>query len=238
MSIFKVERRTENIEQKLGDQLWKIFHESEKESTNVLMKSVVDSIINKLCTDNNIKQSTIKPHILIKDEVNAFALPGGHLVIYTGLIDACDKQEELAGVIGHEIAHIQLNHVMKKLIREIGLSTLISMTSGGGGGIGREVAKMLSSSAFDRALEKEADFKSVDYMANAHINPEGLAEFLFKMAEKDPGVTKYFSWISTHPDLKDRAAYIIEYAKTKTGRTEQIISSSTWEKIKQQKEAE
>ena len=97
----------------------------------------------------------IKVHVLNKDEINAFALPNGHLIIYSGLINNSGNQEELTGVICHEIAHIELNHVMKKLIKEIGLSVLISMTTGKGGSeIIKETAKMLSSSAFDRKLEK------------------------------------------------------------------------------------
>ena len=80
---------------------------------------------------------------------NAFALPGGHLVLYTGLINASDNFEEVTGVIGHELAHIELNHVMKRLVREIGLSALISMTTGESNPqVVLETAKLLSSSAF------------------------------------------------------------------------------------------
>ena len=63
-------------------------------------------------------------------EVNAFALPNGHLVIYSGLILNSDNQEQFSGVICHEIAHIRLKHVIKKLIKELGFSVIISMTTG------------------------------------------------------------------------------------------------------------
>lgn len=232
MKLFKVENYTQKTEKKLGEQLWKIYKDGAKDSSDTLLINAVDTIISKLCAENNINRSGIKAHLLIKDEVNAFALPGGHLIIYTGLINDCDNQEQLIGVLGHEIAHIQLNHVMEKLIKEVGLSAIISITAGSGGDMLRQVAKMLSSTAFDRRLEREADLKSVDYMINAGINPKPFANFLSKMAEKKPDKTKYFSWISTHPDSQDRANYILDYIKVRTIKNEQVISSSIWDKIK------
>ena len=171
--------------------------------------------------------------MLNKDEINAFALPSGHLIVYSGLIINSDNQEELIGVICHEIAHIELNHVMKKLVKEIGLSVLISITTGNGGSeIIKETAKILSSTAFDRSLEKEADIKAVDYLVNAKVNPEPFANFLYKLSNKEHDATEYLTWISTHPDLKERAKYIIEYSKNKLTDYEPILSIETWEKLK------
>ena len=78
------------------------------------------------------------------------------------MLQAFDNENQLGFVICHEIAHIQLSHVMKKLVKEIGLSVLISMTTGkSGSGTIQEGLKLLSSSAYDRNLEKEADLKAV-----------------------------------------------------------------------------
>ncbi|MDZ7607365.1 MAG: M48 family metallopeptidase [Cyclobacteriaceae bacterium] len=136
-----------------------------------------------MCDKNDIDRDKIKVHLLFKDEVNAFALPDGHLVIFSGLILESENPEELSGVIAHELAHIKLNHVMTKLMREVGLSVLLSMASGGGGDMLRETAKMLSSTAFDRALEKEADIKAVDYLIEANISPEPFATFLLPLSQ-------------------------------------------------------
>lgn len=89
--------------------------------------------------------------------MNAFSLPDGHLIVFSGLILNSDSPEELAGVVGHELAHIELNHVMKKLVKEVGLSTLISLITGNSGSdMIKETAKTLSLTAFDRNLEKDA----------------------------------------------------------------------------------
>ena len=92
----------------------------------------IDSIFSKICEANNINKETIKLHITESAEVNAFALPNKHLVINTGLIAEVNNQAELAGVIGHEIAHMEQDHVMKKLVKEVGLAVVVMITSGNG----------------------------------------------------------------------------------------------------------
>ena len=228
-TVFKVEQATKQTEEKLGEIFWDIFKRAEEENTDKFVVDSIDSLVNKICTENNIDRAQIKVHVLNKDEINAFALPGGHLIIYTGLISASENEGELSGVIGHELAHIQLNHVMRKLIREVGLSVLVSMTSGNGNGeIIKETARILSSTAFDRDLEKEADLKPVDYLVKANIDPESFANFLYKLSYKESEMLQYVTWVSTHPDSKERAEYIIEYAEGKTKTSTPVLTKETW----------
>lgn len=109
------------------------------------------------------------------------------------------------------------------------------MTTGNGGGeVIKETAKMLSSSAFDRSLEKEADIKAVDYLIKAKVNPEPFANFLYKLSDKEHEATKYLTWISTHPDSKERAEYIIEYSKGKLTEYKPILTNKTWNNLKEE----
>lgn len=233
MTILKIENRTDKTEEKLGEFFLETFKQSEQENTNPFVANVIDSIVSKICSENEIDKKIIKVHIFDKDEVNAFALPNGHLLIYSGLILASDNQDELSGVICHEIAHIQLNHLMKKLIKEVGLSVLISMSTGNGGPeIIGETLRLFSSSAFDRTLEQEADIKAVAYLINAKINPEPFANFLYKLSESENEAMKYMSWTSTHPDSKERAEYIIANSKNKAITYKSVLSTNTWEQLK------
>ncbi|ADY54047.1 peptidase M48 Ste24p [Pseudopedobacter saltans DSM 12145] len=233
VKVFKIQKITNTTEQKLGELFWDVFKKTEKESKNTHVLNAIDSIVTHICSTNKIDRKKIKIHVLNKDEINAFALPGGHLIVYSGLIMNVDNQQELTGVICHEIAHIELNHVMKKLVKEIGLSVLISMTTNGGPEVIKETAKMLSSSAFDRNLEKEADIKAVDYLIKAKVNPEPFANFLYKLSQGHEG-TKYLTWISTHPDSKERAAYITEHNKNRSEDYRAILSKNTWDKLKEE----
>jgi predicted Zn-dependent protease len=233
MKVFKVQQVTDKTEQKLDELFWEVFKKSEKEVKNTHVVNSVDSIVTQICKASKIDRDKLKVHVLKKDEINAFALPYGRLIIYSGLILNSENQEELTGVICHEIAHIELNHVMKKLVSEIGLSVLISMTTGNSNSeVIKETAKMLSSSAFDRSLEKEADIKAVDYLLNANVNPEPFADFLYKLSDSEHEATKYLTWISTHPDSKERAEYIIEYSKGKLTQYKPILSNEAWNKLK------
>ena len=233
VDVFRINRVTDQTEQKLGDKFWEVFQQSEKEIQNVHVVNSLDSIVQTICKANNIDQDRLKIHILEKSDINAFALPNGHLVVYSGLILNSDNPEELAGVISHEIAHIELNHVMKKLVKEIGLSVLISMTTGNGGAeIIKETARMLSSTAFDRGLEKDADIKAVEYLVKAKINPEPFANFLYKLSITESNSMQYFDWINTHPDSKERSEYIIQYSKSKQADYLPVLTKEQWSRAK------
>jgi predicted Zn-dependent protease len=233
VKILNVRKVTDSTEQKLGDLLWNELKKTEEEIHNIQVINTLDSIIDKICKSNDIDPANIKVHVLQKDEINAFVLPNGHLVVYSGLILNAERPEEIAGVISHEIAHITRNHVMKKLISQIGLSVLVTMTNNSGNlETIQEATRLLSSSAFDRTLEKEADIQAVDYLINANVNPEPLAEFLYKLSIEDQDNSKYLTWISTHPDSKERAEYILSYSKNKFSGYKPIISEQAWNQMK------
>jgi len=187
----------------------------------------------QILESNSIYRSKLKLPILVKDEINAFTLPNNHLVLYSGLMKYAENEEELMGVIGHELAHMEKNHVMKKLIKEFGLSVLISMTSGKGGGEAiKQIAKILSSTAYDRDLEREADMTSVDYLINANVDPEPFANFLYKLGEAENSIPEQVYWVSTHPESKERAEKIIEYIKGKSITNKPVLSKPQWELLK------
>ena len=102
VTVLKVQKVTDKTEEKLGELFWDIFQQTEKENENPFVVKSIDSIVTQICTANNIDREFIKVHILTKDDINAFALPNGHLIVYSGLITNSDNQEELSGVICHE----------------------------------------------------------------------------------------------------------------------------------------
>jgi predicted Zn-dependent protease len=232
--LFKIEQNTQETEKKLGELFLENFTTNESENKNTFLVTSIDSIANKICTANNIDRESLKIHIINKDDVNAFALPDGHLIIYSGLIIHSENPEALSGVICHEIVHIQKNHIMKKLVKEVGLSVLISLTTGNDSGkIISETARSLTSSAFDKNLEKEADLKAVDYLLEAQINPNPFADFLYQMFDNIENL-EYNSWFGTHPDSKERANDVVEYSLNKSSEFKPVLSSSTWNQINEE----
>jgi len=214
MKLFNIEQTTQDTEEKIGDLFWDLMKKSETEITAESVVTPVDSMLSKICTSNSIDRKKIKLHLLRKDDINAFALPNAHLVVYSGLITACQNQDELYGVLCHEIAHIEKNHIMNKLLKEVGFSVLISISTGNSNSETiKSVLKHLSSSAYDRKLETEADLTAVDYLIKAGIDPEPFANFMYRLSDETKKLPHQIIWISTHPESKDRAEKIIERIK-------------------------
>jgi beta-barrel assembly-enhancing protease len=99
------------------------------------------------------------------------------------------------------------------------------------GEIGRQVAKMLSSSAFDREQESEADISAVHMMAKADIDPEPLANFLFRLSQEKNNIPKHFELLSTHPNSQDRSAEILKLRKNETYQSRPIVSNDAWTRV-------
>ena len=232
MTVLNVPKMTKSTEEKLGELFWDLFKQTEDQVHSREVEGNIDTLVTHLCRKNNIDRSNIKLHVVRKDMVNAFTLPDDHMVVLTGLIDATENEAELMGVLAHEMAHMQKNHVMKKLMKEIGLSVLISMTNGGSGEAIRQAVQTISSTAYDRDLEREADITAVDYLINANVDPEGFATMLYRMSDKEKHIPRQLFWITTHPDSKERAEAIIAYVKGKSFEKKAVLSKGLWEELK------
>lgn len=229
ITLFKIDKAKSATEKGVGDMIWDQIKTTEDIIVNDSITKTLDKLLKPLCKENDIERDSLKVHIIKKDEVNAFALPDGHLVVYTGLIEASKNEQALIGVLGHEIAHIENNHVMKKLSKEVGLSVLMSVTTGNNNGkVMRELMHTLSSSAYDRSLEKEADMASVEYMLKAKVDPAPFADFLYEISF-DKNLESALSWINSHPESEERAKYILEFIKGKKLDKKSMLSQREWE---------
>lgn len=231
IGFFHIEQIRETSEKKLGEVIWNDIRDSETVVDNDSVNCELEKILAPLFRENPIERDSIRIHLVKNEQVNAFALPGGHLVIYTGLIAACNKPEAFQGVAGHEIAHIEQNHVMKKLSKEIGLSVLLSAATGSNSGAAREVLHLLSSSAYDRSLEEEADRESVNYLLKAGIDPTPFADLMYQMAQEKDLPDAYF-WISSHPESEARAHYILAYLKNRRVSARESVRPEIWKAFK------
>jgi Zn-dependent protease with chaperone function len=146
--------------------------------------------------------------VLDADFVNAFALPGGYMLVSTGLIKACQSPDELAGVLAHEMAHITGRHGTQRLLREQAWALFARMLSGSDS-LAVYMAGSVITSAFDRDEEREADAKGVERLAGAGINPMGLADFFARLEKEEARGgrstgRKILSYVASHPELAER----------------------------------
>ena len=159
------------------------------------------------------------------DVLNAFATPGGFIYVYTGLIKFLDRADDLAGVMGHEIAHASLRHSKEQLQQQLGLQFLISIALGDGTAAdAATLASNLLTLQFSRSDETEADEYSVIYLSDTDYACNGAATFFEKIEDAGSGGLPQF--LSTHPDPGNRVADINTKASDLACGTDAIVETS------------
>ncbi len=150
---------------------------------------------------------------IIRDDntLNAFCAPGGYIYVYTGLIKFLDRESELAGVMGHEIAHADLRHSTEMLTRVYGVQVLLEILLGGSPGTLANIATNLALLSYSRANETEADLASVAYLCTTEYDPKGTAGFFQKLLDSGQGGGGP-AWLSTHPAPDNRVQNITNEA--------------------------
>jgi predicted Zn-dependent protease len=148
-------------------------------------------------------------HVVQDDSINAFAIPGGHVYVNTGLIENADNASELAGVMAHEISHVLARHSTEQLSRQYGLSVIAGAVLGQNPGqLSQIAAQIIAGGAlarFSRDAEREADNIGIQAMAAAGYNPNGMAsmfEELLEHQQSQPSRVEQF--FATHPLTTDR----------------------------------
>jgi len=176
-------------------------------------------------------------HVIKADVYNAFATPAGHIFVYTGLLNAMEDEEELAGIMGHEIAHVFLRHISQKIERskKINMATLAGVAAGvlmglGGAGeaagavtMGSMAAGQTAELAYSRENEMQADELGVEFLTKAGYSASGLLEILKKIRSKSWfGSDQVPTYLMTHPAVEDRIAFISSWLQTYNERFKPI----------------
>ncbi len=142
---------------------------------------------------------------IINDDktLNAFAVPGGYLYVYTGLIKYLDSEDQLAGVMGHEIAHAAQRHSTQQMTKLMGVDAVRQILMGNRDADGfSQIALGLVSLKFSRKHEAEADDYSVIYLCGTDNYAAGAAGFFQKIQSED--ADRQPAFLSTHPDPGNR----------------------------------
>jgi beta-barrel assembly-enhancing protease len=172
----------------------------------------VKLIVDKLVAASPDKRFEFKVSVQRNKEVNAFAAPGGLIVVYTGLIAEAGSADEVAGVLAHEMAHATNRHSMRQMLYAGGLLPLAGMLIGQPDAAALfQSLGQLSELKFSRTQEEDADRTGFDTLVAAGISTEGMARFFDRLAAVSGAPP---SFLSTHPSSVDRAAAIRARAKT------------------------
>ena len=140
------------------------------------------------------------------DTVNAFAMPGGIIVVHTGLLRQAGDPGELAGVLAHEVQHVEQRHSLRQMISSLGWGALVGLTIGDISAVAAMLAHQAGTLYFSRDMEEEADRLGLLALQRAQIRPDGMLRFFQRLDGKDQA--KVPGWISSHPQTAARAQQI------------------------------
>lgn len=159
----------------------------------------------------------IELYVCEDDVVNAFAIPGGKIVIYQGILDAFQSWEELAAVLGHELAHVEKQHSLKQMSRNLSTYLVFSIMTSDASGVTAvflENAFTLQDMSNSRGMESEADEMGFQYLKDLSVNPQGMVD-LFKALQSEQldlgeNIEKLTKMMSTHPLTEERIQHAEE----------------------------
>jgi len=196
--------------------------------------SVETMLVNEFADKINFESPyKLKIHVVKGDVVNAFALPGGHIIIYEGILKQIQHKEELAALLAHEVSHVNHRHSVKSIAKTLSSYMFLSILTSDVNGITSVIvsnADMFHSLTYSRSLETEADSEGLKILYDNRIDQRGFV-YLFETLEKEsPGVN--IELLSTHPLTESR----IENAKNIASKQKNYLDRNdltvTWDKIK------
>ncbi len=162
--------------------------------------------------------------------VNAFAVPGGQIVLFRGLLEKAETPEEVAGVLAHEAGHVVHRDPLRLALRSSGTAGLLGLVLGDftGGAFVLILTEQLIASSYSQAAEKDADIFAVDLLNRAGLPSGPFADFFLRLIEEyEISDENWTSHLSTHPHPEGRAKEARQ-GGTHQGAFEPILTSSEW----------
>jgi predicted Zn-dependent protease len=175
----------------------------------------------------------LKMYVSKEKQVNAFAISGGKIVVYSSLLSKLENESQLAALIAHEITHIEKRHGLKNVARNLSGLILLSVVFGDVNGISAvfvENAHMFEQLNYSRELEKEADIHGIELLKQSNVSLEGMPQ-LFKILKKETPFEES-SYFSSHPELQDRIDYTQKIFKEHPERINDTILTQKWMELK------
>ena len=167
-----------------------------------------------------------KFYIAEDDALNAFAMPGGYIVVHSGVLLKAERLEEVLGVLAHELSHVTEKHVTKQVVSVLGMYVVFDFLLGNFFGTFAAIsegAPLLLKLGFSRSHEREADERGLAYLREANVDPAGMVIFFERVMKEHESnelistLEKSLNFLSTHPATEDRITFMKELIKREPG---------------------
>ena len=194
-----------HTERQLGDAVYDAMNLAAREDT------AASFVLNEFFAEMDVATPYEIRISVVRDEVvNAFALPGGRIVVYSALLKKLPSYPALAALLSHEFVHVNDKHSTRSIFRRMGSKVFIGLLFGKFGNVTAvlvDQADNLKSLKYSRTLEKEADMKGLEILAGRKIDPRGFVTLFRKLEESAPG-GRLPEMLASHPNIGNRVSYV------------------------------
>jgi len=205
----------------------------ERRCLDTALQTTVDAIVARLVAR---APDTYRIRVTILDHpaVNAFAAPGGHIVVLRGLLERTRTPAELAGVLAHEIQHVYHRHPTRLIVQHSSAGLLVGAVAGDVSALmaySLEAARILGTLRYSRQYEAEADAAGLSMLAAARIDPRGLSSFLAQLVSAETAAPTALGYFASHPATAERVATLGRLASEVRDTPIPIATGRDWKDV-------
>jgi predicted Zn-dependent protease len=209
-----------SIDDKIGSLAFRQTMLQMREVKTPTLVEPLAKMVDALKTASPASRFPYRSYVVDRSDINAMAAPGGHVIVFSGLLANADTPEEVLGVLAHELGHVEKRHTLRQISRSVGTFAIIQLLLGDLTGIAAALIEgggNLLTLKFSREFEEEADDYGWDLLGKAGIDQSGMISFFEKMHRRETemrkqidqatgisGAANALDWIGTHPNTNER----------------------------------
>jgi len=227
-------------EKELGQFMAANLAPPDTQCTNPQVVESLETIVTTLSHSVETNPYSFHIHVVDSPSVNAFAAPGGQILVYRGLLENTETAEEMAGVLAHEMQHILQRHSMRLLVQNISMGFVVGALSGDVSGImtlGLQAAHVLQTLSYTRDVEEQADKEGVLLLLRAGVDPQGMLNFFHtineKLGKKEKPSQHIAQYLNTHPSTEERLQRLQNLIPAAFNPTNSLLPNTDWTQIRE-----
>jgi len=219
-------------EESLGKGVYEKLAPSPKRCTDADANAAVQAIVEHLLRNQPRNSYKVRIAIVNDPRINAFAAPGGYLVLFAGLLVRTQRSEELAGVLAHELAHVIERHPTQGLVRALSTSALVSTVAGDFGTLS-SLAASLTTLRYGRSDEQTADLRGLGLMISAGVDAQGMIDMFRTLSQSEGDKMDALEFLSSHPLTEERITQLqAELGRQPRPSPEPLLPGVDWSRIR------
>jgi predicted Zn-dependent protease len=222
-------------EERLGASIVEQVAPKATRCTDPAGQRVIDAMVATLARGPAKPLYTFRVIVVDDATVNAFAVPGGSVIVLRGLLERARSPEELAGVLAHELQHVLHRHATRALVEQASTGILMAALVGDASGLlafAAETARTLGTLRYSRAHEEEADTEGMRMLLAARVDPAGMIAFFERMRGEGKEPSPALTYLSTHPTTEDRILRLRALARASTSPPVRLAGDDDWRALR------